>query len=455
MQITETSSEGLKRQLRVVIGADEIGARFKERMDEIRSSVQLKGFRKGMVPEAHLKKLFGRSMMAETLQQMVDDTTRKALTERNLRPAVQPKIDLPKEDGEIERVLEGKADLAYEMSLEVLPTITATDFSGLKLSRLVADVDDAAIASALDTIADRNTRYEPEDGRVAVDGDRVTIDFTGFVDGEKVDNASGEGMAVVLGQSQLIPGFEDGLKGLKAGEEKSLDLKFPDDYPAEAMKGKAARFDVKVKEVARPQKPSLDDEFAKSLGADDLAKLREMVSAQIKREYDQISRNKLKRQLLDELDKSHAFDLPPSLVDAEFNTVWEQVNRQLEAAKRTFADEGKTEDAARAEYRKIAERRVRLGLLIGDIGDKNRIEVSQDELRNALIQRARQFTGQEQQVFEFYQKNPQALAEIRAPLFEDKVVDFILELAKPTDTKVSRDELLKPDPDELGTEASG
>lgn len=456
MQITETSSEGLKRQLRIVIGADEIGQRFKARLDEIKGTVQLKGFRKGMVPEAHLKKLFGRSMMAETLQQMVDETTRNALTERNLRPAMQPKIDLPTEDGAIERVLEGKADLAYDMSLEVLPAITTTDFSKLALTRLTADVDDESIASALDKIAERNTRYEPEDGRIAADADRVTIDFTGYVDGEKVDNASGEGMAVVLGQSQLIPGFEDGLKGLKTGDEKTLELKFPDEYPVDTMKGKPARFEIKVTEVAKPVKPAVDDEFAKGLGADDLPKLREMVTAQIKREYDQVSRTKLKRQLLDALDKSHAFELPPSLVDAEFNSVWEQVTRQLESAKKTFADENKTEEQAREEYRKIAERRVRLGLLIGDIGDKNKIEVTQDELRDALIQRARQFQGQEQKVFEFYQQNPQALAEIRAPIFEDKVVDFIVELAKPTEQKVSRDELLKPDPEDeaVGAAAS-
>jgi trigger factor len=450
MQITETSSEGLKRQLRIVIGADEIGARFKERMSEIKGNVQLKGFRKGMVPDAHLKKLYGRSMMAETLQQMVDDATRNALSERNLRPAMQPKIDLPTEDGEIEKVLEGKADLAYDMSLEVLPTIAMTDFSALKLTRLVAEIDEAGIDSALSTIAERNTRYEPEEGRTAADGDRVTIDFTGYVDGEKVDNASGEGMAVVLGQSQLIPGFEDGLKGLKLGEEKSLELTFPDEYPVDTMKGKPARFDVKVTEVAKPVKPAIDDEFAKSLGVDDLAKLRELVAAQIKREYEQVSRGKLKRQLLDALDKAHDFELPSSLVDAEFNAVWEQVTRQLESAKRTFADEGKTEEAAREEYRRIAERRVRLGLLIGEIGDKNKIEVTQDELRNALIQQARQFQGQEQKVFEFYQKNPQALAEIRAPIFEDKVVDFILELAKPTEQTVSKDELLKPEADDVG-----
>ncbi len=455
MQVTETSSDGLKRQLRVVIGATEIGERFKARLNEIKGTVQLKGFRKGMVPETHLKKMFGRSMMAETLQQMVDETTRKAISDRNERPAAQPKVDLPKEDGEIESVLNGKQDLAFDLSFEVLPSIAMTDFATLKLTRIVSDVDDEAINQALDTIAERNTRYENEEGRAAVTGDRVTVDFTGFMDGAKVDNASGEDMAVVLGQSQLIPGFEDGLQGAKGGEDRTLNLKFPDEYSVDTMKGKDVRFEVKVKEVAKPAKPAIDDEFAKSLGAEDLAKLREMVTSQIKREYDQVSRSRLKRELLDALDKAHEFPLPPSLVESEFNAVWEQVTRQLEQAKRTFADEGKTEEVARAEYAKIAERRVRLGLLIGEVGDKNKIEVTQDELRNALIQRARQFSGQERQVFEFYEKNPQALAELRAPIFEDKVVDFIVELAKPEEKKVSREELLKPEEDADQLTASG
>ena len=447
MQITETSSEGLKRQLRVVVGAGELGERFKTRLGEIKSSVQLKGFRKGQVPEAHLKKLFGRSLMAETLQQVVDETSRKALTDRNERPAITPKIDLPEDQSEIERVLTGEADLAYSMTFEVLPDIKAADLSAIKVSRLVADVDDAAIDAAVATIAERNTRYEPEEGRAAGDGDRVSIDFVGKIDGEPFENGSGEDVQIVLGQSQFIPGFEDGLKGGKAGEDRVVNVTFPDTYPVENLKGKPAAFDIKVKEVAKPVKPTVDDEFAKTLGAESLEKLREMVSSQIKREYDQASRQKLKRALLDELDKAHDFALPPTLLDAEFNGIWEQVTKSLETHKKTFADENKTEEQAREEYRKIAERRVRLGLLIGDIGDKNKIEVTQDELRAALIQQARRFAGQERAVYEFYEKNPQALAELRAPIFEDKVIDFIIELAKPAEQKVSKDELLKPDED--------
>ena len=445
MQITETSSDGLKRQLRVVIGAGEIGQRFQTRLDEIKGTVQLKGFRKGHVPEPHLKKLFGRSMMAETLQQMVDETSRKALTDRNERPAITPKIELPKDEGAIDSVLDGKSDLAFDMSFEVLPEIKPADFSGLSLTRLAADVDDTAIDTAVASIADRNIRYEPEDGRAAEDGDRLTIDFVGRVDGELFDNGAGEDAPIVLGQNQFIPGFEDQLKGAKAGEERDVNVTFPEAYGVDKLAGKPATFAVKVKVVAKPVMPAIDDEFAKTLGAESLTQLREMVGAQIKREYDQVSRQKLKRALLDALDKSHAFELPPSLVEAEFDGIWAQVTQQLEQAKRTFADEGKTEDEAKVEYRRIAERRVRLGLLIGEIGAKNEIEVSQDELRAALMQQARRFSGQERMVYEYYEKNPQAVAELRAPIFEDKVVDFIIELAKPTEQKVSREELMKPE----------
>ena len=448
MQITETSSDGLKRQLRVVIGAGEISQRFQARIDEIKGTVQLKGFRKGMVPETHIKKMYGRSMMAEALQQMVDETTRQALTDRNERPAVTPKIELPKDEGEIERVFSGKSDLAYDMSFEVLPEIKGTDFSALKLTRLTTDVEDDAIAAAMATLADRNTRYEPEEGRVAVDADRLTIDFVGKMDGVAFDNGSGEDAPIVLGQNQFIPGFEDQLIGAKSGEDRVVNVTFPETYNVETLKGKPASFDVKIKEVAKPVKPEIDDEFAKTLGVESLAQMRELISAQIKREYDQASRQKLKRALLDELDKAHAFALPPSLVDAEFAGIWDQVTKSLEQSKRTFADEGKTEEQAREEYRKIAERRVRLGLLIGDIGDKNKIEVTQDELRAALMQQARRFAGQEKMVYDYFEKNPQAIAELRAPIFEDKVIDFILELAKPAEQKVSKDELMKPEDDD-------
>ncbi len=448
MNITETSSEGLKRQLRVVITANDVGARFQERMNEIKGTIQLKGFRKGKVPEAHLKKLFGRSMMVETLQQLVDESSRKVLTDRNERPASQPKIELPKDDGEIERVLSGQTDLAYDMSFEVLPDIQMADFSALKLTRLTAPVQDADVDEALARLAERNKQYEAEEGRVASDGDRVTIDFVGKINGEPFENGAGEDVPLVLGENQFIPGFEEGLKGAKAGDEPVIALTFPDTYPVETLKGQPATFEVKVKAVAKPIKPELDDAFAATLGVENLAKLREMLSEQIKRGHDEVARGKLKRALLDELEKSHTFELPPSLVEDEFERIWQQLTHEMEHAKRSFEDEGKTEDQARAEMRGLAERRVRLGLLLGEIGDKNKIEVTQEELRQVLISRAREFPGQEQKVYEYFEKNPHAVAELRAPIFEDKVVDFLIELAKPTEQVVSKEELLKTDADD-------
>ncbi|MGL4397853.1 MAG: trigger factor, partial [Hyphomicrobium sp.] len=368
----------------------------------------------------------------------------KAVAERNERPAVQPKIEIDQTDaGVIERVIEGDADLTYSMSFEVLPEIPATEFTGLKLERLVADVDDVDLDKALTDLAGRNTTFEPEDGRAADEGDMVTLDFVGKIDGEAFDGGSAEGASLVIGKGQFIPGFEESLKGSKAGDEKVITATFPDDYPMPTLKGKAATFDVKVKAVAKPNVPAIDDAFATGLGAENLANLRELVSAQIKREYEGAARMKLKRELLDELDKAHKFELPPSLVDFEFDNIWKQLENNLKASGKTVTDEGKTEDEVRSEYRGIAERRVRLGLLVGEIGEKNKITVSQDELRRALIEQARRFPGQEKMVYEYYEKTPGALAELRAPIFEDKVVDFILDAAKPAERKVTKDELQK------------
>ena len=452
MQVTETSSEGLKRQLRVVVGVEEIGERFNARLDEIKENAQLKGFRKGKVPVQHLKRVYGRSLMAEVVQQAVDETSRQAITDRNERPALTPRIALPEDSSEIERVLSGQSDLSFEMSFEVLPEINITDLASLRLTRLVAEVEDAAIDKAIADLALRNVRYDGEADRTASQGDRVTIDFVGKIDGVPFDNGSGEGATLVLGQGGFIPGFEDGLIGAKAGEERLLDITFPAEYPVETLKGKAATFDVKVKEVAKPVKPEIDDQFALGLGAQSLAKLRELVAGQLKRDYDGISRQHLKRALLDELDKRHDFALPPSLVDGEFEAIWTGATQALEQAGRTLADEGKTEEEARSEYRKLAERRVRLGLVLGEIGDKSKIQVTQDELRRALVERARRFPGRERSVYEYYEKTPHALVELRAPIFEEKVVDFIVELAKPEERRVSLEELLKSDADETPAE---
>ncbi len=444
MQVTETSSSGLKRELKVIVAQGELNERFSVRLDEVKDQVQLKGFRKGKVPKAHLSKLYGRSVMAEVVQQAVEETSRKAISDRNERPAHQPNINFGEDKDEIERVLTGKGDLAYTLSFEILPQITITDLAALKLEREVADVTEEAIDKAVADLVERSVKHEPEADRLAGKGDRLTIDFVGRIEGKEFEGGKGEDVQLVVGEGQFIPGFVEGLDGAKAGEERLVKAKFPEDYPGREVAGKDAEFTIQVKEVAKPVRPEVNDEFAKTLGALSLPNLRELVRAKIGGEYAAVARMKLKRQTLDALDKAHEFTLPETLVSGEFEGIWRRFSQSLEAEGKTMADAGKPEDELRAEYRKIAERRVRLGLVIGEIGDKQKIQVSQDELKRALIEQARRYPGQERFVYEHYEKNPAALVELRAPIFEDKVVDHILEQAKPLEKKVTVEELLKP-----------
>jgi trigger factor len=443
MQVTETSSQGLKRELKVIVGKDELEKRFADRVENFKGQVQLKGFRKGKVPTAHIKKLYGRSIMGEVLEETLNETSRQALVDRNERPAMQPKVDLAEDRAAIELVIDGKSDLAYTMSFEVIPTFAIADLAAIAVERDVADVETSEIDKGVNELMNRSTSYEDEDGRVAADGDRCTIDFVGSIDGVEFEGGKGEDMKVVIGAGGFIPGFEEGLKGAKAGDTLTIDANFPEGYPAENLAGKTAKFATTVKSIGAPKKPEANDEFAKTLGIDSIEKLRELLAAQIKQQHDQLSRVRIKRQLLDQLDKSHSFELPEALVKTEFDSIWTQVTQGLDQAKKTFADEGKTEESARAEYTKIAERRVRLGLVIGEIGDKQKMTVTQDELRMALIERARAYPGQEKFVYEYYEKNPSALTELRAPIFEEKVVDYILTQAKVTEKKVTREDLLK------------
>lgn len=443
MQITEVNTDGLKRTLKVTVGQNELGERFNERLGEIKDRVQLKGFRKGKVPLAHIKKLYGRSLMAEVLEQAVRETSSKAISDRNERPAMQPAIDMPEDQNEIEKVISGEADLAYSMSFEVLPEITITDLSKLELERLVVEVTPEAIDEVIEDLKKRSTTYESEEGRVAANGDRVTLDFVGKIDGVPFEGGEDTDMQVIVGQGNFIPGFEEGLVGIKAGDEKVVKATFPEAYQEEKLAGKEADFEVKVKEVAAPKLPEVNDEFAKTLGAENVDNLKELVTQQLQQEYLQAARVKLKRELLDELEKAHNFELPPSLVDNEFESIWKQLADSMLREGKSFEDEGKTEEESRAEYRKLAERRVRLGLVIGEIGDKNKIQVSQDELRRALVEQARRYPGQEKFVYEYYEKTPGALAQLRAPIFEDKVVDHVLEEAKPSEKTVSKADLMK------------
>lgn len=441
MQITETSSEGLKRTLQVVVPAGDITKRFDDRLDQLKDQVQLKGFRKGKVPVAHLKKMYGRSVMAEVVQEAVRDSSNQALADKKMRPAMQPDLKLPEDEAEIERVLSGQADLSYSMSFEVLPPIQLTNFEDLKLEKFVAYVDEESIEKAISELVDRSVTFTTEEGRVSSTGDQVTADFVGKIDGEAFEGGTTEDAVIVLGRGNFIPGFEEGLTGVKAGDEKEITATFPADYPVAELAGKEAIFSVKVKEVGAPVRPEVDEEFAKSLGAENLEQLKEYLRERIANEYAGVSRQKLKRDLLDQLEERHDFELPPSLVEAEFNGIWAQLEENLKRSGKTLADEGKTEEEARAEYRKLAERRVRLGLVIGEIAEKNELKITQDEMRRALMEQARRFPGQEKQVYEYYEKTPGALAELRAPIFEEKVVDFIVDKAKPIERKISRQEL--------------
>ena len=443
MQIREVNSQGLKRELEVVVASGELNERFQDRLNQIKDTVQLKGFRKGKVPVNHIKKIYGKSVMLEILNDAVKETSSKAIEERKERPALQPDIVLPEDPEKIDRILNGQDDLAYSISFEILPDIELTDFAKLQLERLVVDVGEKDRDEAIEKLIDNNLKYEAEEGRAAQDKDQLTIDFVGKIDGEIFEGGSAEGIDIVLGQGQFIPGFEEQLLGAKADDELVVEVTFPDDYGAEHLRGKQASFDTKVKAVSVAKRPEADDTFAQSLGLESADKLKELFTQRIADEYAQAARTKLKRELLDELEKVHGFDLPPTLVDREFEELWKQVIDAMERSKETWEDKDETEEEAREEYRGIAERRVRLGLVIGEIGERNKIEVNEDELRKALMEKVRQFPGQEKFVYEYYQKNPGAVAELRAPIFEEKVVDFILELAKPTERKVTKEELQK------------
>ena len=446
MQVTETLSEGLKREYKVVVPASELDSKVNARLDELKDRVRINGFRPGKVPVTHLKRLYGRSAMAEVIEATVRDTNNQIVSEHGYRLAADPKVTLPTDEGAIEQLIAGKTDLNYTMALEIVPAITLGDFKSIKLTRLTADVTDAEVDQGIARIVDQNKPYTARPaGEKAAKDDRVTVSFAGTIDGKPFEGGSGDDAAVLIGSNTFIPGFEDQLIGITTGETRTLNVTFPAHYMKEDLAGKAAEFVVTAKSIEAPGKVTADDDFAKSLGLESIAKLREAVKESISREHSAMSRQKLKRALLDQLDKLHTFDPPPTLVEDEFERVWKSVLSELETERKTFADEGTTEEKAKAEYRAIAERRVRLGLVLAEIGEKNNITVSEDELSRAVMERARQFAGQEQRVWDYYRQNPQAVAALRAPIFEEKVVDFLVELAGVTDSKVSRDELYKED----------
>ncbi|MGA0531606.1 trigger factor [Hansschlegelia sp. KR7-227] len=446
MQVTQTLDEGLKREFKIVVSASDLDARLNERLATLKDRVNINGFRKGKVPIGHLKKLYGKSVMAEVVEQVVADANRKIVDDNGLKLAMQPKVSLTEDEAEVEGIIAGKHDLAMTVAVEVLPKVELQDVSELAIERLVVDVEDAEVDEALGRIAAENKPYTDKGDAPAADGDRVTLDFVGKIDGVAFEGGSAEGQTLTLGSNTFIPGFEEQLVGAKAGDSKTVSVTFPADYGRADYAGKDAVFDVTVKTVEAAGDVAIDDEFAKSLGMESLDKVKETVRTQIGAEYARVGRQRAKRELLDALDGAYAFDLPPTLVEQEFDNIWRQVNADYERTGRSFADDETTEEEARAEYRKIAERRVRLGLVLAEIGEANDIKIADDEITRAMVERARQYPGQEQQVWEFYRNNPQAQAELRAPIFEDKVVDLLLEKAKVTERKVDRDTLFA-DPD--------
>ncbi|WP_262028942.1 trigger factor [Microvirga sp. Mcv34] len=451
MQVTETLSQGLKREFKVVLPATELEERLNSELTTLKDRVQIKGFRPGKVPVGHLRRVYGRSVMADVLQNAVNEANRKIVEDNDLKLANEPQIQFPESQEEVEKAMEAKGDLAFTVAIEVLPVFELADLSDVTVKKPVAEVTDAEINESLERMAKQNRSFDTKEG-AAVDGDRVVVDFVGRIDGTEFEGGKGEDIRVELGSNTFIPGFEDQLLSLKAGDTKLVKVTFPVNYMAAHLAGKDAEFDVTVKEVEAPGELKIDDEMAKGFGMESLDKLKDAIRDAIKRDFDAQSRRKVKKDLLDSLDAKYSFELPPTLVEQEFSAVWAQVVGDMKSNNRTFEDESTTEDEAKAEYRKIAERRVRLGLVLAQIGEKSDIKISDDEVTQALIERVRQYPGQERQVWEFYQKNPQALAEIRAPLFEEKVVDQILSQVKVDEETVSKDVLFS-DEDEGGEKA--
>ena len=450
MQVTETLSQGLKRAYKVVLPAKDLAARLDGQLAEMKSKARINGFRPGKVPVSYLKRVYGKSVMAEVMQTAVTEANSKIVEDNNLRLAHEPKIDFPEDQAEVEKALAAEGDLAYGVTLEVLPTFEIGSFADVELERQVLKVTDDEVDEAMKRLADRHRSFTPrEEGAEAQSGDQTTIDFVGKIDDVAFEGGSGEDTDLVLGSNMFIPGFEDQLLGAKAGEARKVNVTFPADYGAADLAGKSAVFDVTVKAVAAPGEVEFNDEFAKGFGMESVDKLKEAVRGNLQGEYDRVSAEKLKRALLDALDKRYSFELPETLVDQEFDGIWRQVEAEQQRSGKTFADENTTEEAARAEYRGIAERRVRLGLLLAEVGDKAQIKITDDEMSAALVERVRQFPGQEKAVWDYYRNNQEALASVRAPLFEAKVVEHIVSQSKVTEKEVSKEELMKQDDEDV------
>jgi trigger factor len=435
MQVTETNAEGLRREFRVVFPASELGERMDARLKELSGQVNIPGFRPGKVPATIIKARFGDAVRGEVIERALNEGAQRTLEEQGVRPATKPKVEVDE--------YEAGQDLAFTLEVEVLPEIEPADFAKYTLERLEPVADDQAVQEALDGMSKQYGKLETvEKKRAAKDGDVLVVDFTGQVDGEEFQGGKAEDFHLALGSGTFIPGFEDQLIGAKAGDGKDITVTFPGDYGNADLAGKEAVFEVAVKEIKESVASEIDEEFAKQLGHESVDGLREAIRGQIETGMKDVARGRIKRTLFDRLDETHDFPLPEGMVEMEFESIWQRVQQDKVAGQLDADDEGKSDEDLRAEYRGIAERRVKLGLLLSEIGTRNNISVAQEELNQAMMEQVRKFQGQAEQVIEFYRSNPQAMDQLRAPLFEEKVVDFILEMAQVTPRKVSREELI-------------
>jgi len=434
MQITEISASGLKREYKVVINAAALESTVNEKLEAVRGQVNMPGFRPGKAPAALVKKQYGRALLGEAMEESVNSALQKTLEDNKLRPAMQPKVD-------IQTFEEGK-DFECTIAVEVLPEIVPGDFKQIKLERLVVEPNDTEVDEFMTRLSDQQKTYEKAD-KVSEKGDQVVIDFSGSVDGVKFDGGTATDYPLVLGSNSFIPGFEDQLVGMKVGEQKIVKVTFPEAYGNSDLAGKPADFDCTMKEVRAAGAVTIDDEFAKRFGLQSLQELKDNIKRDLGSEYKNLSRMKMKRSLLDQLSDQHSFEVPPGMVEMEFGQIWNEIAADKARLDAEMAEEKKTEDELKAEYKKIAERRIRLGLLLSEVGRINNIEVKSEEITRAMVEQARRFPGQERQVMEYFQKNPEAAQSLRAPIFEDKVVDFIVEMASVTDKTVTKEELQK------------
>ena len=447
MQVTETVNEGLQRELKITVPKADMVERLMERLIQMKSQVQINGFRQGKVPISHLKKVYGEQAMAEIVNDIINNRSGEVLKDREERAAQQPDISMTEDEAYAKEILSGNADFEYTMSYEVMPEINAPELEKLKIERPVVETSDKEVDEQVERIAENARQYEEKKGKAAK-GDRIIMNYLGKIDGEPFDGGADDNAQLVLGSGQFIPGFEDQLIGKKADDEVVVKVAFPEDYNAAQLAGKNAEFDVKVIKVEKPGKLEINDDLAKQLGVESAEKLREAVRGQIESQYGSFTRAKVKRQVLDLLDEKTKMELPKKMVEQEFNNIWGQVENEMERSGKTFKDEDTTEAKARKEYQALAERRVRVGLVLADIGEKAEIQVSDDEMQQAVFRQVQQYPGQESEVMDYFKNNPDAVAGLRAPIYEDKVVDFIVEKAAVSDKTVSKEELMKEDEDE-------